>query len=56
MPKEFMLRIRLSRRQERKLKWKAYQSGKDMSELIREFIEKMPTPSEEWDESTYRDV
>lgn len=56
MSKDFTLRVRLGKRQERKLKWKAYQTGKDMSEVIRELVEKMPTPPSEWDESGYRNV
>ncbi len=48
-----MLRVRLTAKQERKLKWAAIQKDKDMSEVVRDYISKLPEPPDQWDESSY---
>jgi hypothetical protein len=54
--KTFMLRVRLTAKQERKLKWAAIQKDKDMSEVVRDYISKLPEPPDQWDESSYPEM
>ena len=43
-----MLRVRLSEKQERRVRYAAFAAEKDMSEVVRDLISSLPAPPDGW--------